>query len=178
VFLDSEVRLNAYPKIATSGLAAQSKVVTVGRVKNAQPSRSDLYVSAKVAVTSGSSMGFEYDYSAPLVIERGDSGGASYIPSSHTIVSVNSTGGDNVQLMARVDLVSDWIQKELANPGGTDNGNGPGAPPGGTSPDPGSPGGYPGWPYPGPWSLGGDTATPPGSAPSCAGNSLNGAACP
>ena len=116
VFLDSKVTLKAYPKIATKGLAPKSNVVTVGRVKDGQISRAGLYVSTKVAVSSGAGMGFNYDYQAPLVIERGDSGGASYIPASHTIVSVNSTANDTTQLMARVDSVSDWIPTGCRQP--------------------------------------------------------------
>ncbi len=146
VFLDSPITITSYPKIATSGLLDQSKVVTVGRVKGGQMSKTALYRSAPVAVKSGASYGFDYDYAAPMVIEHGDSGGASFALNTHTIVSVNSTGDSTTMLNARVDLLADWIAQQIANPGSNPGGGGN---PGGGNPGGGPPGwppSQPGWP--------------------------------
>lgn len=131
VFLDTPIKLSSYPTLATKSLSGKASVVTVGRVNNGQVSRTDLFVSAPVAATTGDSKGFPYDYAAPLVIERGDSGGASYIPNTHVIVSVNSTATDGQQLMARVDVVNAWIRKQMASPPRGNPGGAPAAPRGG-----------------------------------------------
>jgi hypothetical protein len=140
VFLDSPISLSAYPTIGSAALPDQAQVVTVGRVKNGQLSKSAIYKSKPVKVTSGHSYGFEFDYAAPMVIEHGDSGGPSFSVGSHTIVSVNSTGDDTTMLNARVDLLKDWIAKQIEQQGGGSSGGGgeggggagggPGAPPG------------------------------------------------
>jgi secreted trypsin-like serine protease len=114
VFLDSPIQLASYPTVATAGLPDNSSIVTVGRVKGGQLSHSALYVSEPIQVRSASSYGFNFDYAAPMHIERGDSGGASYKQGTHTIVAVNSTGDNTSQIIARVDLVSSWIQKQVA----------------------------------------------------------------
>lgn len=165
VFLDSPIQLSSYPTVATVGLPDKSNIVTVGRVKNGQLSRTGLYVSEVIQVRSGASYGFNFDYAAPMRIEHGDSGGASYKAGTHTIVSVNSTGDSTTQLIARVDLVSSWIQKQVAahpadgpvDPGGSD------PDPGGSDPGDSDPGGstqQQGWYPPGPGGR------PPG--PRCA----------
>ena len=139
VFLDTPITLGSYPTIATAGLPDQSEVVTLGRVRNGQGSYTAIYQSTPSKVQSASSYGYDYDYAAPIVIEHGDSGGASYAVDTHTIVSVNSTGNSTVEALARVDLVASWIQQQIAS-GGQGSGNpggGPGWPPGGG----------PGWPW-------------------------------
>src|SRR5262249_18353963 len=64
VFLDSPITIASYPKIATAVLPDQAKVVTVGRVKGGQMSKTALYRSAPVSVKSGAAYGFNYDYAA------------------------------------------------------------------------------------------------------------------
>jgi Trypsin len=173
IFLDSPVTLSSYPTIATTGLADGSQVVTVGRVKDGQMSRTALYQSPPDAVTSGASLGFNYDYQAPIVIEHGDSGGASYIPGTHTIVSVNSTGNTTIMLIARVDLVSSWIAKQIAShtgggggqgAGGSNGGGEGGGPPWGGPPG-GGEGGGPPWGGPPGWPPGGGPGGPPWGGP-------------
>jgi hypothetical protein len=125
VFLDAPIHLSSYPTVATAGLPDGTKIVTVGRVKNGQLSHDGLYVSEPIQVRSASSYGFNFDYAAPMRIEHGDSGGASYKQGTHTIVAVNSTGDSSTQIIARVDLVSDWIKKQIAahpEDGAVDNG--------------------------------------------------------
>jgi hypothetical protein len=118
VFLDAPITLTTYPTIATAGLPDQSQIITVGRVKSGQLSKTALYQSPPGKVKSGASYGFNYDYAAPMVIEHGDSGGASYSVNTHTIVSVNSTGDSSTMLIARVDLVASWIAQQIASHGG------------------------------------------------------------
>jgi hypothetical protein len=143
VFLDSPITLSSYPTIATAGLADQAEIITVGRVKGGQGSPSAIYQSQPVKVT-GSSYGYDYDYEAPIVIEHGDSGGASYSVGTHRIVSVNSTGNSSVMELARVDLVSTWIAQQMASHGGGGGqgggGGSPGAGGGPGSQPPGGPG--------------------------------------
>ncbi len=127
VFLDTPIQLDSYPTIATSGLAGGAKIVTVGRVKNGQLSKSGLYQSSPLAINDGPSYGFKFDYASPMVLEHGDSGGPSYAVGTHTIVSVNSTGDSQTQLVARVDLVASWIKDQIAShggAGGSDDGSG------------------------------------------------------
>jgi hypothetical protein len=172
VFLDSPIQLSSYPTVASAGLPDKSNIVTVGRVKGGQLSHSGLYVSEVIQVRSGSSYGFNFDYAAPMRIEHGDSGGASYKQGTHSIVAVNSTGDDSTQLIARVDLVSAWIQKQIAahpadgpvdQGGGSDPGGG-GSDPGGGGSDPG--GGDPGGTLQQGWYPPGPGGRPPG--PRCA----------
>lgn len=136
IFLDSAISLASYPPIATAPLPDQSQIVTLGRVKGGQLSHSAVYQSAPVKVRSASSYGFKFDYAAPMVIEHGDSGGASYSLNTHTIVSVNSTGDSTTQILARVDLLAGWIQQQIAShanspPGGGQGGGGQGTGSGG-----------------------------------------------
>ena len=170
VFLDSPITLTTYPTIRTTGLPDQSQIVTVGRVKNGQLSKTGLYQSAPVKVKSGGSYGFDYDYAAPMVIEHGDSGGASFTLNTHSIVAVNSTGDSSTMLIARVDLLASWIDQKVAahggggsdpggqggsDPGGGQGGSDPGQ--GGSDPGGDDPGGEEGGGFPGWW--------PPGSHP-------------
>jgi hypothetical protein len=172
VFLDTPINLSSYPKIADKGYPDGTQIVTVGRVKNGQLSRSGLYQSPVAKIKSGASYGFKYDYSAPMMIEHGDSGGASYLAGTHTIVTVNSTGDSSTELLARVDVIASWIAQQVANPGSNSGGPRPGGQdpggqdPGGQDPsgqdpsgqDPG--GAQPGgpqqcWPPGAPWCQGG-----------------------
>jgi len=134
VFLDAPISLATYPTIATAGLADGAQIVTVGRVKGGQMSRTALYQSPGSKVKSGTpSYGFKFDYAAPIVIEHGDSGGASYSVNTHMIVAVNSTGDTKTMLIARVDLVSSWIAQQIAShaDGGQGGGQGGGGEGGG-----------------------------------------------
>jgi V8-like Glu-specific endopeptidase len=126
VFLDSPISLSSYPTIAGEPLADQAEVITLGRVKTGQLSKLAMYRSKPVKVTSGDSYGFEFDYAATIVIEHGDSGGPSFSMGTHTIVSVNSTGDDTTMLNARVDLLKDWIAKQIEQHGGGSTGGGEG----------------------------------------------------
>ena len=151
VLLDTPITLASYPTLADVALPDGSKVVNVGRINNGQLSSTALYKSKPVTVTSAASSGYPFDYMASEVIEHGDSGGPVYIPGTHTIVAANSGGGGGTEILARVDLLHDWLLQQIAShsstgggPGGSDPGTGSGdqggSDPGGGGSDPGDPG--------------------------------------
>ncbi len=121
IFLKTDITLTSYPKIAHAPIASGTKIVNVGRILNGKLSNSALFVSAPVAVKSGSTQGFPYDYACTEIIESGDSGGPDLLlgAAPHTIVAVNSGGGGGSEVLARVDLVATWIDQQIAaHPGG------------------------------------------------------------
>ncbi len=130
VFLDTPITLAQYPSLATSPLADGSKVINVGRINNGALSTTNLYASKPVTVKSAKNDGFPFDYIATEVIESGDSGGPDFASGTHTIVAVNSGGGGGTEVLARVDLLSSWIQQQIASHGGN---GGAGSPGGGAS---------------------------------------------
>ncbi len=133
VLLDTPITLASYPTIATTGLADGARVVNVGRINNGTLSSSALYASKPLKVSSAADAGYQFDYMASEVIEHGDSGGPVFIPGTHTLVAVNSGGGGGTEILARVDLLHDWILKQIAAESGSgtrsqegnDPGNGP-----------------------------------------------------
>jgi V8-like Glu-specific endopeptidase len=177
VFLDSPINLTTYPTIATSELANGAQIVTLGRVKGGQLSKTTVYQSGANKVSTSPPYDFNFDYSSPMVLEAGDSGGASYAIGTHTIVAVNSTGDSSVQLIARVDLLADWIaQKVAAHGGGGGGGSNPGGGTGGSSGGGGEGGGDPnggGFGGAGPGG-GGEGGSDPGGDPGGQGNGPGG----
>jgi MYXO-CTERM domain-containing protein len=117
VFLDQEIHLSAYPQIAHVPVSDGTRVINLGRINNGILSNSQLFASAPIKVYDGGSEGFPLDYAADEVIESGDSGGADYINGTTTIVAVNSGAGGG-EVLARVDLVYDWIEQQIASHGG------------------------------------------------------------
>lgn len=179
VLLDTPINIASYPTLATGPLADSSKVVNVGRINNGQLSNTALYMSKPVTVKSAASSGYPFDYMATEVIEHGDSGGPVFIPNTHTIVAVNSGGGGGTEILARVDLLHDWIVQQISDNDGSggQGGSDPGTGSGGSDPgdpDPGDPG--PGDPGPGPGGPGpgGPGGYCPGFPPFgyCYGNTL------
>jgi V8-like Glu-specific endopeptidase len=116
VILDGVIELDAYPTLAKASLADGSAIVNVGRIQDGNASYTQLFVSAEVNVSDGASVGYPFAYTTDRVIEPGDSGGPDLLPgpAPHTIVAVNSGAGDSLQVLARVDLVYDWIQDQIA----------------------------------------------------------------
>jgi hypothetical protein len=126
IYLDTAITLASYPALADAAVANGSAIVNIGRIHDGV-STGSLYLSQPLAVSNAASAGFPFDYLTNRVIELGDSGGPVELVGAtpHTIVAVNSgvTGGN--ELLARVDLLSTWIQDRIAAHGGY----GPQAPP-------------------------------------------------
>ncbi len=124
VFLDAPITLSSYPKLATAPLASNRTVYNIGRIQDGQLSDTELFVSKSIKVKSAASAGFPYDYLATDAIEAGDSGGPDVEPGSapHTIVAVNSGAGGGTEVLARVDLVRDWILGRVAAAGSSSSG--------------------------------------------------------
>ena len=71
----------------------------------------DLYASSAYAVKNGAPYGFPTSYVGPVAITHGDSGGPVFSAAvgPHVIVAVNSSFGQGLETLARVDLLFDWI---------------------------------------------------------------------
>jgi hypothetical protein len=120
VFLDQPIELSTYPKLAAEPLASNKTVYNIGRIQDGKLSMTELFVSKTVKVKSAASSGYPFDYVATETIEPGDSGGPDVEPgpAPHTIVAVNSGAGGGTEVLARVDLVRDWILGRVAAAGG------------------------------------------------------------
>src|SRR5262249_5040184 len=126
--------LASYPVIAQKASPDGTEIVNIGRIQDGQFSSSDLFESKPITVEDGAKYGFPYDYQATQIIQPGDSGGPDMLAGTHTIVAVNSGSGSGTEVLARVDLLYDWIQQQIADNGG-------GGDPGGTDPNDPSGGG-------------------------------------
>jgi hypothetical protein len=116
VFLDKAITLASYPTLASSALPDGSKITNVGRINNGVATNS-LYAADSV-VTAGAAIGYPYCYASSAIIQPGDSGGPDFASGTHSIVAVNSGVGGGVEVLARVDLVRDWIVQQIASHGG------------------------------------------------------------
>jgi len=114
--LNSDILIDSYPIVASQPVPNGTKVVNIGRIDNGVASYSELFVSQPLSVSRGSAYGFPYAYWASKVIQPGDSGGPDMLlgPAPHTVVAVNSGAGSGFEILARVDLVYDWIQSVIA----------------------------------------------------------------
>lgn len=117
VFLDQDVKLAAYPTIASAALPNNAKVTNVGRINNG--SMTNAAYAADSLVTAGSAIGYPFDYASSAIIQPGDSGGPDFAAGTHSIVSVNSGAGGSTEVLARVDLLRDWILAQIASHGGS-----------------------------------------------------------
>ncbi len=113
--LDSDILLDVYPLIATAAISPGTKVINIGRIDNGKMSSTKLFVSKPISVSNGSGYGYPYDYAASEIIQSGDSGGPDLLagPAPRSIVAVNSGAGGGIELLARVDLLSGWIQQQI-----------------------------------------------------------------
>jgi hypothetical protein len=118
IFLGTPIHLTEFPKVSAQPVADGTKVVNIGRIDDGILSSSKLFVSKPVRVKRANSMGFPFDYAAALVIQSGDSGGPDIIVNTHTIVGVNSGAGNGTEVLARVDLVMDFITEQVNAHGG------------------------------------------------------------
>jgi hypothetical protein len=74
-------------------------------------------VSDGLEVRAGSAEGLPFDYLADEVIEAGDSGGPAMRAGTHTIVAVSSAAGAGRERLARVDLLAEWIERQVEGDG-------------------------------------------------------------
>lgn len=118
LYLDHAIRLARYPTIASAPLADGESLVPIGRVVDGYISTNQLFVGAPKPVSRATT--FQFDYRVDPVIQSGDSGGPCEVPGSpeHEIVAVSSGYGMTDNVLARVDLVHDWIQAKIASHGG------------------------------------------------------------
>jgi V8-like Glu-specific endopeptidase len=117
IFLDTPIQLATYPKLAHAPVADGKRLINVGRIHNGHVASDALYDKA-VPVGIAAPYGFPFDYIADDVIEPGDSGGPDFIPgSAHTIAAVNSGANQQTEVLARVDLLADWIEAAILHSG-------------------------------------------------------------
>ncbi len=121
IVLDTPLNIAAYPTIATAGVPNGTKAQNIGRINNGSFSNTALYIGGPVTLSDATSSGFPYDYVTNEIIQSGDSGGPVVLAGSHTIVAVNSGAGGGTEVLARVDLVQNWIKQVVAANGGGGN---------------------------------------------------------
>lgn len=118
IILDNALSINAWPTVATAKVPNGTKAQNIGRINNGTFSNTALYIGGNVTLSDATSQGFPYDYITNEIIQSGDSGGPVVLSGSHTIVAVNSGAGGGTEVLARVDLVIDWIKQTVAQNGG------------------------------------------------------------
>lgn len=112
VYLTDPIVLPSYPALATQIAAMGATAIDVGRIR-AGAVTNEIY-SAPIKLRSGALVGFPFDYAADGVIEHGDSGGPVFLDGTQTIIAVNSGLGGNIEVLARVDLLADWLKARIA----------------------------------------------------------------
>jgi hypothetical protein len=114
VYLAEPIELGSYPKLANQRVAWNTQVRNIGRIDDGVASSTSLFLGPAVPVRDGAAVGFPFAYRAPETIQSGDSGGPVVVSGTHTIVAVNSGAGGGTQVLARVDLLSDWLAERIA----------------------------------------------------------------
>jgi hypothetical protein len=117
VVLAAPINLQSYPTVTSTPAPDGTQVTDIGRVQDGVVSTTGLFMGPEVAVSDGASAGFSFDYVTSAVTEDGDSGGPVVQSGTHTIVAVTSGGNGTQDLLARVDLVHDWIIQQIASSG-------------------------------------------------------------
>lgn len=130
ILLPEPIVLPAYPTLAAQPLPAGALIQNMGRIKDDQAgqpghgalnggtiSDTQLFIGRPVAVRSAAEIGFNFDYLTERTIQQGDSGGPCVVLGTHEIVAVNSGGGRDIQVLARVDLVRDFAMSLIAQAG-------------------------------------------------------------
>ena len=123
IILDTPTTITTYPKLTSAAVVRGTKAVNVGRKRNGELSSTQLYVGASVSLIPGDPQGFPLAYASAEIIESGDSGGPVYVGSgaSRSLTAVNSGGGGENQVLARVDLAFAKFQELIAANGGSGN---------------------------------------------------------
>jgi len=131
IFLDAPIQIASYPTLSPTEVAPGTSVVDIGRTLNGSIDTND-YVSPPVTIQGDATpLGFPYNYEAlPDISEDGDSGGPIVLQGTHTIVAIVDT--DTVEqsiqettpidLFARIDVVKDAIDEQIASNGETASG--------------------------------------------------------
>jgi hypothetical protein len=117
VFLSQPIQLSRFPTLSTSVAATNSAATCVGRVLNGTV-QSGAY-KANTTLAPADSIGYPYDYRSAVVIQPGDSGGPVFLSNTHQIAAVNSGASTSLQVLARVDLLRDWISAQIQSHGGS-----------------------------------------------------------
>jgi uncharacterized membrane protein YgcG len=112
VYLTEPITLPSYPTLATAPVPDGTRVVNVGRIQDG--TLTDALYMAPVAVEDATPIGFPFDYTSPVIIQSGDSGGPAFREGTHEIVAVNSGANETLQVLARVDLLTTWIADRVA----------------------------------------------------------------
>jgi len=118
VYLDQPVFVPVYPTISAAAVPDGTVVDDVGRVGGGRQPHA--FFGAPVTVSTGAAVGYPYDYYGSAVIQHGDSGGPVFLPSTHTLVAINSGANAAMEVLARVDLVATWIAERVAASGSGD----------------------------------------------------------
>jgi hypothetical protein len=117
VVLADPINLSSYPTVSSKPVPDGTQVIDIGRVQDGDVSTTGLFIGPEVAVSDGAGAGAPFDYVTSAVTEEGDSGGPVVQSGTHTIVAVTSGGNGTQDLLARVDLVHDWIIQQIASSG-------------------------------------------------------------
>jgi V8-like Glu-specific endopeptidase len=116
IFLNQPVTVSHYPTLSKAAAAIGASATCVGRVVDGSI-QSGAY-RADTTIFPADPVGYHYDYMSPVLIQPGDSGGPVFLSGTHEIAAVNSGAGAALQVLARVDLVRDWIVSQVESHGG------------------------------------------------------------
>jgi V8-like Glu-specific endopeptidase len=138
IFLPTAITLSTYPAIQKTKLPDGSQLVNVGRINNGSFSNTALFVGQPVTIRDATRSGYPYDYISTEIIQSGDSGGPCIVAGSspHVVAAVNSGAGGGTQVLARTDLLYDWIQQQITAHGGGGGTTNPPPPPPPPPPNP------------------------------------------
>jgi hypothetical protein len=112
VFLGQPITLAVYPTLATTISPDGTKVSNIGRIRDGVFTSTSY--RASTTVSGAAAWGYPFDYISADIIQPGDSGGAVVLFETHTLIAVNSGAGSGIQVLARVDVLSGWLQDQLA----------------------------------------------------------------
>jgi V8-like Glu-specific endopeptidase len=112
VFLADAVNLSSFPTLSKTKAADGSAALNVGRVLNGVVESAEY--QAATTLSAADKVGYPFDYYSSVVIQPGDSGGPVFLKGTHVIAALNSGAGGNTQVLARVDLLSDWLNAQIA----------------------------------------------------------------
>ena len=113
VILDEALSIETYPTLAGSQVEDGSEIINIGRIQDGTQSHSALFKGPAVPIRSAAEYGYELYYVGDVIIQPGDSGGPAMRVGTREIVAVNSGSTDTLQVLARVDVLRDWVQQHI-----------------------------------------------------------------